>query len=132
MMNFKSEFLIHTCTMSAANLTTNIDGEACQGEVMILMCTGHSLIHRWTFETEASSVLFTQIYTARQSVPGTIHMELYNFTLISAFSNWFESSVSIVLTTEINNTVAKCVDVESEEELAIRIAGLVAKFRQSQ
>ena len=66
-----------------------------------------------------------ETYTASWSVPGTMYRGSYNITLISAFNNWFESSVSIVLTTEINNTVAKCGDVESEEQEAIRIAGSV-------
>ena len=63
-------------------------------------------------------------YLASQSVPGTDHMGSYNFTLISATSNWFESTVSTVLTTASNNTVAKCADIQSEAQpVTIRIAG---------
>ena len=63
-------------------------------------------------------------YTARQSVPGTSHQGPYNFTLVSASTNRFESIVSTVLTPELNNTVAKCVDTQSEAQpVTIRIAG---------
>ena len=65
-------------------------------------------------------------YTGRQSVPGTSHMGPYNFTLVSASNDWFESIVSTVLTTALNNTVAKCVDTQSEAQpVTIRIAGLI-------
>ena len=42
--------------------------------------------------------------------------------------NRFESTVSIVFTTALNNTVTKCVDIQSEadpvhESLTIRLAG---------
>ena len=101
---------------AAANLTTNIDGEACQGEEWILVCTGHSPTHRWTLETKGSK-LIQMAYTV-DDMPGTIHKAPYNFTLISASNklNWFESSVSTVLTITLNNTVAKCIDTQSEAE----------------
>ena len=50
---------------------------------------------------------------------------LYNFTLVSATQNQFESKVSTVLTNAMNNTVAQCSDVESEESTTIRIAGSI-------
>ena len=62
-------------------------------------------------------------YTAGQSVPRTIIQGPYNFTLVSASNNWFESTVSTVLTPALNNTVAKCADTQSEAEVTIRIAG---------
>ena len=63
-------------------------------------------------------------YTARQSVPGTNHKGPYNFTLVSVSNDWFESIVSTVLTTALNNTVAKCGD-NTEAEVTIRIAGSI-------
>ena len=110
---------------TAATLTTNIAGEACQGETWILTCTGHSRIHRWTLEAEGSQSIDTLMmsYTASQSVPGTSHKGPYNFTLVSATNDGFESIVSTVLTTTLNNTVAKCGDIQSEAEVTIRIAG---------
>ena len=59
------------------------------------------------------------------SVPGTIHKGPYNFTLVSASGDWFESIVSTVLTTARNNTVAKCEDHNTEAEVTIRIAGSI-------
>lgn len=106
---------------AAANLTTNIDGEACQGEEWILTCTGHSPTHRWILETEGSMPIY-MAYTV-DDMPGTIHKAPYNFTLLSATHNWFESTVSTVLTTALNNTVAKCGDISEAEPVAIRIAG---------
>jgi hypothetical protein len=113
---------------TAATLTTNIDGEACQGETWILTCTGRSHTHRWTIETEGSqSIIDARMsYTASQSVPGTSHKGPYNFTLVSASNNMFESIVSTVLTTAQNNTVAKCGDIQSEAQpVTIRIAGSI-------
>ena len=109
---------------TAAILTTNIDGEACQGKIWILTCTGRSHTHRWTLEMEGSEPIM-MTYTARQSVPGTNHMGPYNFTLVSASNDWFESIVSTVLTTALNNTVAKCGDTNTEAEVTIRIAGSI-------
>ena len=110
---------------TAAILTTNIDGEACQGEIWILTCTGRSHTHRWTLEMEGSEPIM-MTYTARQSVPGTNHKGPYNFTLVSVSNDWFESIVSTVLTTALNNTVAKCVDTQSEAQpVTIRIAGSI-------
>ena len=108
---------------TAASLTTNIDGEACQGKVWILTCTGRSHTHRWTHETAGNEPI-VMTHVASRSVPGTDHMGSYNFTLISATNNWFESSVSTVLATALNNTVAKCADIQSEvQPVTIRIAG---------
>ena len=115
------------CT--AATLTTNIDGEACQGETWILTCTGRSHTHRWILETEGSQSTDDMTYTAGQSVPGTILQGPYNFTLVSASNDWFESIVSTVLTTTLNNTVAKCGDIQSEAQpVTIRIAGSIARL----
>ena len=113
-----SLFMIST----AATITTNINGEACQGEVWILTCTGRRPILRWTLETEGSEPI-TMAYT-RQNVPETSHKGPYNFTLVSASNDWFESTVSTVLTTVLNNTVAKCGD-NTEAEITIRIAGSI-------
>ena len=110
---------------TAATLTTNVDGEACQGETWILTCTGRRPVLRWTLETEGSQSIM-MIYTAGQSVPGTIHMGPYNFTLVSVSTNRFESIVSTVLSTALNNTVAKCVDIQSEAQpVTIRITGSI-------
>ena len=113
---------------TAATITTNIDGEACQGETWILTCTGHRPTHRWTLEIEGSQTNAMMTYTAGQSVPGTILQGPYNFTLVSASNNWFESTVSTVLTTALNNTVAKCVDIQSKAEVTIRLTGSI--YRQ--
>ena len=55
-------------------------------------------------------------YVASRSVSGTDHMGSYNFTGISATNSWFESTVSMVVTTALNNTVAKCADIQSETQ----------------
>ena len=113
---------------TAATLTTNIDGEACQGEIWILTCTGRSHTHRWTLEAEGNQSIDTimMTYTAGRSVLGTIHQGPYNFTLVSASNDRFESIASTVLMTALNNTVAKCVDIQSEAQpVTIRIAGSI-------
>ena len=130
MINLTSNYILYITYNTAANLTTNTEGEACQGEVWVLTCTGHTPTHRWTLEIEGS-IPTVVTYIASHSVPGIMHRGSYNFTLISATNNWFESSVSTALTAEINNTVAKCTDIESEEKQAIRITGSVVKIRQS-
>jgi hypothetical protein len=114
------------CT--AATLTTNIAGEACQGETWILTCTGRSHTHRWTLEAEGSQSMdaIMMSYTASQSVPGTIHKGPYNFTLVSATNDGFESIVSTILMIALNNTVAKCGDIQSEAQpVTIRIIGSI-------
>ena len=68
--------------------------------------------------------MVTYIYTARQNVPGTSHMGPYNFTLVSASNDQLESTVSTVLTTALNNTVAKCGD-NTEAEVTIRLTGSI-------
>ena len=95
--------------------------EVCQGEEWVLTCTGHSATHRWRFEKEGSD-LVEAVYTSRDT-PGNIQKGLYDFTLVSATNNWFESTVSTVLINAMNNTVAECSDTISEESETIRIAG---------
>ena len=83
----------------------------------------YSHTHRWTLETAGNEPI-VMTYVANRSVPGIDHMGSYNFTLISATNNWFESTVSTVLTAALNNTVAKCADIQSEvQPVTIRIAG---------
>ena len=111
--------VIKLCT--AANLTANIYGEACHGEEWILTCTGRSSTHRWTLETEGSMPI-QMTYTAGD-MPGTTLKAPYNFTLLSATHNGFESTVSTVLTTALNNTVAICGGISEVEPVTIKIAG---------
>ena len=59
------------------------------------------------------------------SMPGTSIKGPYNFTFVSVPNDWFESIVSTVLTPVLNNTVARCVDTQSEAEITIRIAGSI-------
>ena len=109
---------------TAATLQTNIDDEACQGETWILTCIGHRPILRWTLETEGMSDPIVMTYIAGQNVPETTHQGPYNFTLVSASNDQFESTVSTVLTTALNNTVAKCGD-NTEAEVTIRLTGSI-------
>ena len=108
---------------TAATITTNINGEACRGETWILNCTGRSPTHRWILETEGSHDQPTMKSYTSGSMPGTSHMGPYNFTFVSVPNDRFESIVSAVLTPVLNNTVAKCVDIQSEAEVTIRLTG---------
>ena len=64
-------------------------------------------------------------YIASMDVRRITRMGSYNFTLISATQNWFESVVSTVFTKDMNNTAAKCSDIDSEETVTIRTAGFM-------
>ena len=124
----------HGYICTAASITSNIDGEACQGEKLVLACTGRRAIHRWTLETESSvSPAVHMVYrigdepeTITVTVPGGLY--IINFTLVSATQNQFESTVSTVLTNTMNNTVVECGDSDSEEATIIRIAGSINKL----
>ena len=63
-----------------------------------------------------------------ETITVTIPGGLYNFTLVSATQNQFESTVSAVLTNTMNNTVVECGDSDSEEATIIRIAGSINKL----
>ena len=122
----------HGYICTAASVTSNIDGEACQGEKLVLACTGRRAIHRWTLETESSvSPAVHMIYRTGdepETITVTVPGGLYNFTLVSAAQNQFESTVSTVLTNTMNNTVVECGDSDSEEATIIRIAGSINKL----
>ena len=103
-----------------ANLTTNIDGEACQGDTWILTCTGfNNNIQRWTIETENGDIIHSISYTLREE-PRITPIGQYTFQLVSATLILFKS---IVMTNAMSNTVIKCSDTMSEEIVTIRITG---------
>ena len=103
-----------------ANLTTNIDGEACRGDTWILTCTGfNNIIQRWTIETEDGVVIHSISYTLREEPRVTLKGQ-YAFQLVSATLKLFKS---IVMTNATSNTVVKCSDAMSEEIVTIRITG---------
>ena len=62
-------------------------------------------------------------YTTSDMQGRAIYKELYNLTLLSATHNRLESSVSTVLTTALNSTMAKCGDSSETEPVTIRLAG---------
>ena len=104
---------------AAANLTANIDGEACRGEEWILTCISQSAPQRWTLENE-NGVSAHKTYVSGERLE-TSTMGAYTFTLVSA------SSIikSIATTTLTSSTRAECGDLQSFATAALRITGLI-------
>lgn len=110
---------------TAASISSNIDGViVCPGEELILTCTGQGTSQRWRVtangasQTDSISFLFVQ-----SDELGTQEHQGYSFTLISTMYDNFISTLSSVVTSTMNNTVAECTGHLSKDSVSILLAG---------
>lgn len=112
----------------AYNITINIKEvnsvKVCEGDELIFTCTGRSTIQRWTLQK--GTIVLTSYLFPVTTEPGTSMTvdNHYHFTLISKSSNHFESTLSTVARSALNNVVVECADESSQDTTTIRIEGI--------
>ena len=109
----------------AAEITSNIDGSICPGEEVVYTCVSQGTSQRWRIYSADGAVLVERVYALGQELGQAVMRNQYTLTLISAWQNYFKSTVSVVATTSINNTMVECTGFSSRESIAVKIAGLV-------
>ena len=114
---------MYLVTCIAAAITSNIDGSVCQGDELIYTCVGQGTSQRWCIKFNNGDVLVDHVFTRGDELGRVIMRHPYNFTLLSATQNLFESTVSVVATTSIHNFVVECTCILSRDSVTTRIAG---------
>ena len=96
----------------------------CPGEELILTCTGQGTSQRWhiTANSALSQIDVNFLFVKRDKL-GTQEHGRYNFTLISSLYETFISTLSTVVTSEMNNTVAECTGHLGRDSATILLAG---------
>ena len=78
---------------------------------------------RWRLDNDG--VVVEHAYIRGQEPAGhVVTRNPYTFTLVSTGQNHFKSTVSVVATMSIHNTVVECTGITSRDSITIRIAGL--------
>ena len=109
----------------AAEITSNIDGLICPGEEVVYTCVSQGTTQRWRLDNTDSSTLIENTFLRRQPPGHTVVRLPFTFTLISSGQGQLKSTVSVLATTLIHNTVVECIDTSSRHSITIGIAGLV-------
>ena len=98
------------------------DDLICLGEEVVYTCVTQSTTLRWHVKKEGV-VTLESIFSLGQQA-GSINVEgPYRFTLISNDNNHIESTVSVVTSSSMHNTVLECGAGSLRDTVTIRIAG---------
>ena len=100
-----------------------MDDVVCPGEELILTCIDEGTSQRWNVRNEDGDSTEVTFLVGSSQV-GTRHTwNLFTWTVISTDHNYFESTLSTVVTNVVNNTVVECSGQMSPATATIRIAG---------
>jgi hypothetical protein len=109
----------------AAEITSNIDGLICPGEAVVYTCISQGTSQRWHIDSPDSSIPIENTYVQGQPPGHRVVRHPFIFTLVSSGQGQLTSTVSVLATTSINNTVVECTGISSRHSIIIGIAGLV-------
>ena len=119
------------CNVIAAEITSNIDGLICPGEEVVYTCVSQGTSQRWRLDNADSSTLIENAFVRGQPPGRTVEQHPFTFTLVSSGQDELKSTVSVLATTSIHNTVVECTGRSSRQSIIIRIAGLVCNCMSS-
>lgn len=110
--------------MTGAVITSNItDNAPCPGEAVVYTCVSQGNTQRWRIENADHTMPIEHIYTWTDE-PGTVSTKTpYIFTLVSTDYSRFESTIDLVVTVSMNNTVLECTGDTLRDRATIQIAG---------
>ena len=97
----------------------------CPGEKLILTCTGQGPVQRWTISSDenANNILEVTFVSSTSDEQRLISRNFntisFEFTLMSVASDHIESTVSVVVTEEINNTRVECTGHLSRDSIIV-------------
>ena len=96
----------------------------CPGEELILTCTAQGTSQRWLVTgSSGQSQIYVNFLFAKSDKLGTQERGGYNFTLISTVYENFISTLSTVVTSAMNNTIAECTGHLGRDSATILLAG---------
>jgi hypothetical protein len=99
---------------------------ACPGEELILTCTGQGTSQRWTISDEKENIIdvtFTSTSDEQRLISRIFNTMTFEFALMSVAFDHFESTISVVVTEEINSTTVECVGRFSRDSVVLMITG---------
>ena len=94
----------------------------CPGEELILTCIGQGISQRWVVTDEDGTnteVTFTSTNDEQRLISRYFNTMTFEFAVMSATFDHFESTVSVVVTEEINNTRVECVGRFSRDSIIV-------------
>ena len=94
----------------------------CPGEELILTCTGQGTSQRWIITDENGAdieVIFSSTSDEQRLINRYFNTMTFEFALISVAFDYFESTVSVVVTEEINNTRVECTGRLSRDSIIV-------------
>ena len=94
---------------------------------MVYTCLSQDTSQRWRLDNADSSVdnIIEHTFVRGQSPGRTVVQPPFTFTLVSSGRDQLKSTVSVLATTLIHNTVVECIDTSSRHSITIGIAGVV-------
>ena len=108
---------------TAVSISSNIEGAmVCPGEELILTCTGQGTSQRWHITVNGVTQI-TLFFTNSDKLGTQEHRQEYNFTLISTEYDNFISTLSTLVTSAMNNTMAECTGHLGRDSETILLAG---------
>ena len=107
----------------AAEITSNIDGLICPGEEVVYTCMSQGTTQRWRLDNADSSTLIENTFLRRQPPGHTVVRLPFTFTLVSSGQSQLKSTMSVLATTSIHNTVVECTGTSSRKSIIIQISG---------
>lgn len=104
----------------------------CPGEELVLTCTSQGTSHRWYISDEDGAnfeVSFTKSTSDEQRlIIRNFNTMSFEFALMSVAYDHFESTVSVIVTEEINNTRVECTGRFSRDLVVLKISGWLQMF----
>ena len=98
----------------------------CPGEELILICTGQGPVQRWTIADEDGAdieVSFSSTSDEQRLISRNFNTMTFEFVIMisQSMSAAFESTVSVVVTEEINNTRVDCTGHLLRDSIVLKI-----------
>ena len=89
---------------------------------MVYTCVSQGPTQRWRIINKDE--IYLELVLTRTEEPGIVDTRSpYTFTLVSTHLYHFESTVAIIVTASINNTVLECTGGTLRDRVTVRIAG---------
>ena len=121
----------YTTVTTVTALTSNFDGDVCPGDQLVLTCLGQGTALRWSVVNEGGLTL--EHTFARGHQLGTQHIQTqdnaagYNLTLVSTDYHHFESTLSTISTSTLQNIRVECITSDSSQDgITLEIIGILS------
>ena len=90
---------------------------------MVYTCVSQGTSQRWHLENADSGILIENTFIRGQPPGHTVVRSPFTFILVSSEQSQLKSTMSVLATTSIHNTVVECTGISSRESIIIQISG---------